>query len=312
MMYHFARQFAVCTTRGRVVRAPVGHAALLVAAVAILSGCSSITKKVGTDQDVHKLRKARDEEITRDFEARRNHAQHQAAITRLRHNDVATARGMLETILARDPEYLPSRLALAELLLDANQLDEALQHAQFVVKRAPQDGAARHVEGLILEMLGRTDEALASFQQAVDGDPNNELYRLSFETSAEAIASTAEQPRPQLASYASTHDIETTLQAATAALERNAPEESIRLLSAALKDAPDDVRLLRTLGASHYRRGEYGRAQVVLAKAVSLDATDPLSYFLLGATLRRMGQTTDADRHLATAAKLDPRYATSR
>jgi Flp pilus assembly protein TadD len=165
---------------------------------------------------------------------------------------------------------------------------------------------------LILETLGRSDEALACFQQAVDGDPNNELYRLSFETSAEAIASTGLQKTHTTPSRPAPQDINATLQAAAAALERNDTEESIQLVSAALTYAPDDVRLLRTLGASHYRRGEYGPAQVVLAKAVSLDSIDPLSYFLLGATLRQMGQTTDADRHLATAAKLDPRYATWR
>jgi Flp pilus assembly protein TadD len=311
-MHDVTRKLAVRTLRVNGERLYVGRAAIIIVVATLFSGCTSITKRVGTDEDVHERRNARDEEITRDFEARRDMAQHQAAITRLRHNDVATARAMLETILARNPEYLPSRLALAELLLDANQPEEALQHAQFVVERAPRDGAARHVEGLIFETLGRSDEALASFQQAVDGAPDNELYRLSFETSAEAIASTGEQKRPEGLPHPAPQDAHATLQAAAAAFERNDAEESIQLLSPALKHAPDDVRLLRMLGVSHYRRGEYGPAQVVLAKAVSLDATDPLSYFLLGATLRQMGQTTDADRHLATAANLDPRYATWR
>lgn len=285
-----------------------------VAAAALLScGCASVTDRVGTSEDVHESRKAREAQALRDFESRRDTAQHQAAITRLRCGDTAEARKSLETILARSPEFLPARLTLSELLLDANEPAQALEHVRFVLERAANDPAARHVEGLVLESLGRADEALASFQRAVDGDPANEVYRLSFQTAAQAIApEDAAVRQTGWTARPAPRDVEGTLAAATAALQRNDVEESAQLISAALAHAPNDVRLLRALAVCHYRRGAYGEAQVVLAKAVSLDSRDPLSYFLLGAALRRLGQTADADRHFAKAAELDPRYATQR
>jgi Flp pilus assembly protein TadD len=220
---------------------------------------------------------------------------------------------MLQTLVSRDGEFLPARLTLAEYLLDAGQSAEALEHVQFVLERVSDDARTRHLEGLVLEALGRTDEALASFQKAVDCDVENEVYRLSFQTAAQTIASRGDSvERARWIARPAPQDVTATLAAASSALHRNDTEESLQLLTAALPHAPNDVRLLRALGACHYRRGECGEAQVVLAKAVSLDSSDPLSYFLLGATLRQMGQTADAERHLATAAKLDPRYATWR
>ncbi len=292
------------TVHCRAVRAAT---IVLVLIAASLAGCTSVTNRTGTGEDVHALRGERQKGIVADFDARRDDAQYQAAVGRLRCGDVDDARIVLETILARRADYLPARLLLAELLLESNQPALALEHTRFVIERAPDVATARHIEGLVLEAMGRSDEALASFQQATDLEPKNEIYRLSFQTSADQIArSHAPVAVPSPA------NVEATLAAATAALQRNAPEESIQLLSAALEVTPSDARLWRALGVSHYRRGAYGEAQVVLAKAVSLDATDPLSYFLLGATLRQLGRTSESERHLTAAAEIDPRYATWR
>jgi tetratricopeptide (TPR) repeat protein len=290
--------------------------AVLLLAVLLGGGCASVAKNSPESKDsqsslvagdVRKAREEREQKFMAEFEERRDTAQYHAAMSRLRVGDTSIAQKMLEEIVARNATNLPARLALAEILLEANQPERALELAKYVIERAPQQAAPHHVAGLILEASGRTDEALAHFQQAADLDASNEVYRLSFQTAAEAVATA-----PGLLNQPSPSDVEGTLAAATDALQRGAPEESVRLLSAALKIAPDDVRLLRTLGLSHYRRGRYGEAQVVLAKAVSLDTTDPLSYFLLGATLRQMGQTSQADEYSATAARLDSRYATWR
>jgi Flp pilus assembly protein TadD len=286
--------------------AQVARIALAVVVTAT-AGCTSIAKRAKLDRDVQAVREERQEKVVAEFEARRDAAQYQGALGRLQCGDVDDARVMLEAIVARNAEFLPARLLLAEILLESNQPALALEHARYVVDRAPKEASVRHVEGLILESLGRRDEALASFQQALDLAPDNEVYRLSFQTTADQIAS-----RPTSGEAPSPRDVEATLAAAAAALQRDDSEESIQLSSAALEHAPDDARLWRALGASHFRRGEYGKAQVVLAKAVSLDTSDPLSYFLLGATLRRLGQASEAERHLAVAAEIDPRYATRR
>ena len=108
---------------------------------ASLAGCASMTKGIGTGEDVHTLRQQRHEKVVAEFELRRDAAQYQAAMARLRCNDVDGARMILESVAARNAEFLPARLALAEILLEAGQPAQALEHAQFVVDRAPSEAA---------------------------------------------------------------------------------------------------------------------------------------------------------------------------
>lgn len=99
------------------------------------------------------------------------------------------------------------------------------------------------------------------------------------------------------------------LQRAVEALAQGDTEGAIELATAGLAQIPErSASLYRVLGAAHYRRGEYQAAQIALAQALSLDKSDALSYFLMGSTLAKLGQSETAARCFAEAARLDPRY----
>jgi tetratricopeptide (TPR) repeat protein len=108
------------------------------------------------------------------------------------------------------------------------------------------------------------------------------------------------------------HDPQIGLSAAACALEHNQPALAVSLLEPLLGVFPDSVAVRRILGAAYYRLGEYARSQVVLQQALSLDKSDALSYFLMGSTLVKLGQSAAAEANFRQAQRLDPRYAPGR
>jgi tetratricopeptide (TPR) repeat protein len=95
---------------------------------------------------------------------------------------------------------------------------------------------------------------------------------------------------------------------AVAALEQGQPAQAAEIARSALREHADSAALCRILGVAEYRRGRYAAAQSAFQQALSLDNTNGLSYFLMGCTLARLGQQAAADRHLAKARVLDPRF----
>jgi tetratricopeptide (TPR) repeat protein len=97
--------------------------------------------------------------------------------------------------------------------------------------------------------------------------------------------------------------------AAVAALRQNRPELALDLARHGLDATPDSAGLYRTIGTAEYRRGDYAAAQEALQQSLTLDNTHPLSYFLMGCTLNRLGQSDEAERFFLQARQLDSRYA---
>jgi tetratricopeptide (TPR) repeat protein len=96
---------------------------------------------------------------------------------------------------------------------------------------------------------------------------------------------------------------------AVAALAKNRPDVAIQLADDALGRFDDYAPLLRVLGASYYRRGDYASSQLVLQQALSLDKSDALAYFLLGCTLAKLGQSDAAEANWRHARQLGPSVA---
>ena len=99
------------------------------------------------------------------------------------------------------------------------------------------------------------------------------------------------------------------IDAAVASLQSNQPEAAIRLLERAQGQCGESAAFYRVLGTAYYRAGDFQSSQVALTKALSLDNSSPLAYFLMGCTMRRLGNQTEAERHFQLARRLDPRFA---
>ncbi len=100
--------------------------------------------------------------------------------------------------------------------------------------------------------------------------------------------------------------------AAVLALRHNQPDIAVAVAEDALRLFPNSAVLHRTLGTGYYRQGDYRSSQVVLQQALSLDKSSALSYFLVGLTLVKLGQSDAAEANFRQARRIDPRYTIQR
>jgi Tfp pilus assembly protein PilF len=96
------------------------------------------------------------------------------------------------------------------------------------------------------------------------------------------------------------------------AIKHNDPKLAVDLLTPAAERMPDSAAVLRTLGMAHLRTGDFSASQKDLERAISLDKSNALSYFLMGCNLTKLGQLEAADANFRQAETLDSRYAVQR
>ena len=148
--------------------------------------------------------------------------------------DIAQARDRfaqtlrLQNLQAQDT--VPVRLALAEVLLDANLLDEAAAELAQVVALRPADATAHRLQGDIYLRQRRHEEAAAAYRRSLELDP----------TQVEAYISLRNNLGPR----------------------GGTPEELVALLRAAVRANPSEVSLLLDLGDQLQRVGDAEEAAV--------------------------------------------------
>ncbi len=149
---------------------------------------------------------------------------------------------------------------------------------------------------------------LVAAPSAHDGQPSAIRLigeaRRAFDSDEPARA----QARLEAALSVAPDDIQVLVQACVVAIRASQPAIAVELLVPRLSRWPDQPVLQRTLGLAHWQRGDYAAAQVSLQQSLSLDNRSALTYFLLGSSLKRLGQTASAERHLEMAARLDRRF----
>lgn len=150
-------------------------------------GCASnlLKKAAAPLTNIAPSRVAREGDAVAEFERRRDKAQFTAALARWREGDLQECRAALDGIIERNPEHTEARLRLAELLLEEQQPQLALDHVQSVLSREPNNAAALHTAGLAHDALGNSAVALEQFQRASELDPENEVFLLSYDVAAE-------------------------------------------------------------------------------------------------------------------------------
>jgi tetratricopeptide (TPR) repeat protein len=309
--------------------------------IASLTGCTGIPFPSSRTPDLQQQAAERKAEITREFEQKRDHVQYQAALARFEANDTEGCRKALQQLLERSPEHYESRLLQTELMLLAGELREAKEQIEALLTERPEDAAAHHVAGLLLEAENNLQQAVTQYEQAVKFAPDNSAYRTNLQLAQEALTDlktggafgitrvAADLPEPNVMDvtkdipqrsavrtaskttikHAEPDDAAITIQSATALLQSNQPAKARELLEAAKSRYSSSAPIYRTLGLACYRAGDYHAAYDALQTAVSLDNASGLSYFLMGCTLSKLGERQAAEVHFSQAAALDSRFA---
>ena len=235
----------------------------------------------------------------------------------------------------RDPGDSRARLALARLAYDRGELEEALEHLDLAVDRLsrrnlnPERGDAHLLRGLVLERLGRFDEAADAFGKASwdgalaipaslgrarlahrSGDAERALGFADAAVRADPGSGQAVAARVVALRALGDH-----LAAATALATARA-EDPLDPLLAALDDAlhPVDPRTLLTIAHELHRLGDGDRAIALARRAAAASPGPfgnpaPLARYALAVFLEATGDSVGAGGARAEAARADPLLA---
>jgi tetratricopeptide (TPR) repeat protein len=135
-------------------------------AVCATGGCASWPKP--RVPDVKPQRQQRADEAIREFEQRRDDAQHQAAVQLWKQGDRASSTSQLEKLVARNPDHEAARRTLIEQLISMGKTAEAVTQAADAAKRFPNNAQILHVAGVAYEMAGDGDQAASCFQRVIE------------------------------------------------------------------------------------------------------------------------------------------------
>ena len=313
----------------------MGRRLLLTAAVSLLSGCSSVnwTHPDSADSMLPQRHERRTEAMVREFEARRNAVQMDAARAALDRGDPVESEQMLRSILQRDAAHRDARLLLAEVLLLSGRRPEAFTQLEHALREHDGDPQVYHAMAVLLDASGRPQEAQSFHEQAIELNPDFAVYASAHEAvrnavkGADSIGPGPEGPDPtaglapaaaqalrqarealaqgdldsalaslQAAVAADPHNPRSRVRAAVLALEYNHPETAADLLEPAAAEFPASVAVHRTLGTAYYRLADYASAEAALRRALALNQSDRISRLLLGFTLEKRAELDENRR----------------
>jgi len=171
---------------------------------------------------------------------------------------------------AIDPGFVPSDLALAQIDLTQGNLNRAYATLAGVVKNNEGEVGARLLMGMVDELAGRYDSAIADYRAVIQAEPTNSvaLNNLSYRLSATTKA-----------------------------------DEAIQFALAAVKLNPKNLAFKDTLGWAYYQRGTYRNAVEQLVASVQENA--PVRSYHLAMAYSKLGDTVNARRTLEKALQLN-------
>lgn len=149
---------------------------------------------------------------------------------------------------------------LARTKYSENRFDEAIQDFQKCLALDPRNEKAENNLGLSYEGLGRKDEAIAAYKQAIEW----------------------QSQIPQ-------KDHEPLLNLGSLLLDQDRPKEALPYLLQAESIPPDDAKVHERLGKAYSHLDRLPQAQAELEKAVALAPNVASLHFMLGQVYRREG-----------------------
>lgn len=154
---------------------------------------------------------------------------------------------------------------LARTKYSENRFAEAIQAFQQCLKLDPKNEKAENNLGLSLEGLGRTDEAIAAYKQAI-------AWQLD----------------------SAQKDNEPLLNLGSLLLDQGQPKEALAYLLQANSIPPDDAKVHERLGKAYSHLDQLAKAQAEFEKAIGLAPNVASLHFMLGQIYRREGMLDKA------------------
>ena len=199
---------------------------------------------------------------------------------------------------------------LGVVLQQMGRNEEALQQLQKGVALAPKDAQAHSNLGNTLSYLGRLDEAEASFRRALKIDKNFAEAHLNLGATLHDLGRFGEAE----ASYRRALQLKPGLADAHYNLgntlkSQEKLEEAVASFRKALQIAPKLVGAANNLGAALQAQGKLAEAEAILRNVLQTNPDSLEAYSNLGSTLHDMGRLEEARAEYEKALRIKPDHA---
>lgn len=190
---------------------------------------------------------------------------------------------MLRNNVANHPDAWAGHNNLGDWLRNDNQHEEAREQYREATRLFPQHAPLHNKIGLECLALGRQDEAMAEFEQALKGELDDEqLYIAHFHLFQLLSASNR------------------------AAESRSHVEAAIQ---ASVRMTPDDPQVREDAGATFLGLGKLAESEENLRRAIELKPSSASAHEVLGQLLARKGDRDGAAQEFRIALAIDPNNA---
>ncbi|HXV64808.1 MAG TPA: sulfatase-like hydrolase/transferase [Vicinamibacteria bacterium] len=222
-------------------------------------------------------------------------------------DDVEEALTITEAGIEKTPWDPDMHVLRGEALERANRLDEAVASYEKAIELRPEDAQNYWRRGAVRLKLGDGAGAEEGFRQALQRDPNLEAARLALARQLSQSGRAGEAKR-LLEEGAQGGESSADWKAgfAEAQLASGDLAEARALLEDAHEEAPENTRVLALLGPLCGQQGDLERAAALLEKAISLGERGPDVRRNLGLVYLRRGDARAAIAELLAASESAP------
>ena len=209
-----------------------------------------------------------------------------------------------------EPLLMESLIEQGEALLESGDAEEAFSR----FKQAVQSGRSRlanlHTDmGLVFKRQGRIDEAIHSFEQAVEADPlsaRSHATRGDAYRSAGRLKEAESSLKKAVALDPSNHEAKVNL--ADTYLQQDANARAEEVYKNILKSEPDDIYVLNRLGIAYRKQKKYDQALTHYHNALKINNRDKNLYFNLGRCYYEMDRFGEAEKFMRLALAINPNF----
>ncbi len=214
-----------------------------------------------------------------------------------------------------DPQHLEARIARSGVLMDLRRDDEAEADLAYLRETYPFDAKVAYLHSVVLARNSREKEAVEALTAAAEALDSVKPEFLAKHAQSLMLSGLVNFSLKRF--DIAMHYLELYIQnypnqagpyklLATILLDRGENEQVIKLLSPVLAIAPNDYRLLFTLGRAYMQNGQHDEANALLEKAAKLNVRGADIQTELGLNRMAMGQYELASDELEVAVDKDP------
>ncbi|WP_028581042.1 tetratricopeptide repeat protein [Desulfogranum japonicum] len=215
---------------------------------------------------------------------------------------------MTQEQLEKAPDSASLNILFGDLMMGAQQFDEALKAYKKAQELAPQNPAPYSKSALIYRKQGKTDQALSEYQGLLQKNPDSVPVLMALGTLYEQTG----KPEEAKETYKKLLSVSPNFAPAANNLawmiaESADPDlgEALRLAMIAKQEQPDSPNIIDTLGWVHYKRGSFSLARNEFNQAVAKDEDNPILRYHLALALNAEGKRVEAIQELKKSLESD-------